>query len=208
VIMAASSAASDDGARPRLLCELAPPHRIVGCNAAWSSLCGYSEKEAIGKSPAILQGPRTDHQAAADFARVLRSTGRATTELLNKAKDGTYFRHRLTAEKIGNCFIAESRVIQPVDALGDDGNHRPSLADNVIALVCVLAVLLAFVAAFSAPAATPVPPPPPPGAVQKIVNVARGVARHLVPTGAFVGLATLANWDVLLLGSAAVVTGL
>jgi len=200
-----------DGAKPRLLCDATG--RIVGVNAAWSALCGYTEKEAVGKTPAMLQGPLTDLTAAKAFARVLRCEGAATATLLNRKKDGSYFRHRLTGEKIGQCFIAESRVLSssPEDSVGNDGNHCPSLVDDVVAVVCVLIVLLAMIAAAFPPYAAiepSLPPAPPPGMVQNVMTAAKGVVRHIVPTGMFVGLATLANWDMFLLGGAALVTGL
>ena len=75
--------------RPILVTEAAPPHRIIGVNAAWTELCGYTEKEAIGKTPAmLLQGDQTDAVAATTFSTLLRRKGKASAVLTNKTKGG------------------------------------------------------------------------------------------------------------------------
>ncbi len=72
--------------------ELDPPGpRIVYVNPAFSRITGYSAEEAIGKTPRILQGPKTD-RAVLDLMLQrlwLRQTFRGET--INYRKDGAEF---------------------------------------------------------------------------------------------------------------------
>jgi len=190
-------------ARPVLICEASPPHRIIGVNEAWRALCGYTDAEAIGNVPAMLQGEKTDLKVAHAFSESLRTTGHATAILTNQNKDGTHFRPRLTGERMGpSCLVAESQVLpdapSSTDAFGDAHPHRPSRSDNVMAIVCVAIVCTALLAALlstlSEPAEAP-PLPPPSGLPAKVGKLFKAA----LPTGAFVGLATLANADLFLL---------
>lgn len=65
-----------------------PGPRIVFVNEAFERLTGYSEPEAIGNTPRMLQGPGTD-RAALDRIRQALVQGRPVREeLLNYTKDG------------------------------------------------------------------------------------------------------------------------
>jgi|Transcript_39221 hypothetical protein len=177
----------------------------------------------------MLQGEKTDLKVAHAFSESLRTTGHATAILTNQKKDGTHFRHRLTGtrarrlntttvvarckrlvpltriagERMGpSCLVAESQVLpdapSSTDAFGDAHPHRPSRSDNVMAIVCVAIVCTALLAALlstlSEPAEAP-PLPPPSGLPAKVGKLFKAA----LPTGAFVGLATLANADLFLL---------
>ncbi len=68
-----------------------PRPRIVFVNEAFTRLSGYAPHEAIGRSPAILQGPDSD---PAEIARMRASLSRGevfTAELINYRKDGVPF---------------------------------------------------------------------------------------------------------------------
>ncbi len=68
-----------------------PRPRIVFVNHAFTRLSGYSADEAVGRSPAILQGPASD---PAEIARMRHSLSRGevfTAELVNYRKDGQPF---------------------------------------------------------------------------------------------------------------------
>jgi PAS domain S-box-containing protein len=68
-----------------------PGYPVVYVNMAFSQLTGYSSEEIIGKSPAILQGPKTD-RAVLDRLNQALSEGRLFHgEAINYRKDGSEF---------------------------------------------------------------------------------------------------------------------
>lgn len=75
-----------------LVTEAEPfPPRIVFANAAFAQMTGYSVDEVIGKTPKLLQGPRTDPSTQAYLRSRLRSWQPARAELVNYRKDGSEF---------------------------------------------------------------------------------------------------------------------
>jgi PAS domain S-box-containing protein len=72
--------------------DLDPPGpSIVYVNPAFEKMTGWSKAEVVGKSPRILQGPKTDRRVFADLRRTLRA-GRAWQALaINYRKDGSEF---------------------------------------------------------------------------------------------------------------------
>ena len=64
---------------------------IVGINAAFSELTGYSEAEALGRNCRFLQGPGTDRAEVARIAEALAERRTARFEVLNYRRDGTPF---------------------------------------------------------------------------------------------------------------------
>jgi len=68
-----------------------PGYPVVYVNKAFSQLTGYSSEEIIGKSPAILQGPKTE-RAVLDRLNQALSEGRLFHgEAINYRKDGSEF---------------------------------------------------------------------------------------------------------------------
>lgn len=68
-----------------------PGPEIVFANPAFTQMTGYSAKELIGKTPRILQGPRTD-RAVLNKLREQLSLGQVFyDEIVNYRKDGTEF---------------------------------------------------------------------------------------------------------------------
>ena len=64
---------------------------IVYVNAAFTALTGYGAEEVIGKTPGILQGPKTDEGVLARLASDL-SAGRVFHgKAINYRKDGSEF---------------------------------------------------------------------------------------------------------------------
>ena len=68
-----------------------PGPRIIYANPAFTAMTGYSNEEVIGKTPRILQGPKTD-RATLDLIRTaLKTHERIFVELINYRKDGSEF---------------------------------------------------------------------------------------------------------------------
>jgi PAS domain S-box-containing protein len=65
--------------------------RILFVNPAFTRLTGYTAAEAVGQSPAILLGPKSDRTAWVDLCASLREGRSYFGETVNYRKDGTYF---------------------------------------------------------------------------------------------------------------------
>jgi len=75
--------------------------RIEWINDAFTRANGYTLAEASGCKPSeLLRGPETDAAAAARFDIELAQQGRATAELINRAKDGRCYWMALEAHAI------------------------------------------------------------------------------------------------------------
>ncbi len=68
-----------------------PGPRIVFVNEAFERLTGYTQAEVLGRSPRILQGPKTDRRELARIREGLESQRAVKAEILNYRKDGTEF---------------------------------------------------------------------------------------------------------------------
>ena len=68
---------------------------VIYVNRATTRLTGYSEEELIGKSLRILQGPKSDQEAAAEMRRAIRDGRSCNVEILNYRKDGQQFWNRV-----------------------------------------------------------------------------------------------------------------
>ncbi|MBK4733988.1 EAL domain-containing protein [Noviherbaspirillum pedocola] len=72
--------------------ELAEPGpRILFVNEAFERITGYAAAEVIGRSPRMLQGPKTDRQQLRRIGEALDHCEPVTAELLNYARDGSTF---------------------------------------------------------------------------------------------------------------------
>jgi PAS domain S-box-containing protein len=73
-------------------CDLdAPGPRIVYVNPAFEDMTGWSRAEAVGRSPRLLQGPKTDLSIFTDLRRTLGAGGTWHGKTINYRKDGTEF---------------------------------------------------------------------------------------------------------------------
>ena len=94
-------------------------HKIVACNAAWRTLCGYGS-EAIGKEPkALLHGELTETSKAKEFVKRLHRDGNSTMTIINYTKKGDCFAQKLSASTVvdsygEHLFLTEGNVV-PVD---------------------------------------------------------------------------------------------
>jgi len=68
-----------------------PGPRIVHVNAAFTRMTGYVPDEVLGRSPRLLQGPRTDLCTIHRLGEALRAWQPVRVEILNYRKDGTEF---------------------------------------------------------------------------------------------------------------------
>lgn len=72
--------------------ELDPPGpKIIFVNPAFTRMTGYTAAEVIGKTPRILQGPRTDKAVLARLRHKLERGELFEGEAVNYRKDGTEF---------------------------------------------------------------------------------------------------------------------
>jgi PAS domain S-box-containing protein len=68
--------------------QLPGPH-IVYVNQAFSRMMGYSPEEVIGKTPRILQGPKTSFDILQSIREALKAWKPVLAELINYHKDGS-----------------------------------------------------------------------------------------------------------------------
>lgn len=80
----------------------APGPKIVFVNDAFCRMTGYRSDEVIGKTPRILQGPKTDRAALDRLKDSLRRWQPALVELLNYRKDGSEFWVEMSLVPVAN----------------------------------------------------------------------------------------------------------
>jgi PAS domain S-box-containing protein len=68
-----------------------PGPRIVFVNPAFEHTTGYTEQEALGRSPRFLQGPKTDRKQLERLREALSRGEGSRTELINYTKSGTQY---------------------------------------------------------------------------------------------------------------------
>ncbi len=68
-----------------------PPPRILFVNDAFVRVTGWAREEVIGRSPLILQGPKTDRGELARIGGALRRGEPAHAELVSYTRDGREF---------------------------------------------------------------------------------------------------------------------
>ena len=68
-----------------------PGPRVVYINKAFQRMTGYSPEDIIGKSPRILQGPKSDRAAIRRMRAAMAAWQPIREELINYRKDGSEF---------------------------------------------------------------------------------------------------------------------
>jgi PAS domain S-box-containing protein len=68
-----------------------PGPRIVYVNKAFTQMTGYSEDDVIGKSPRLLQGPKTDKRELARLSDCMRKWQPCEITIINYKKSGEEF---------------------------------------------------------------------------------------------------------------------
>lgn len=91
---------------------------IVYVNKSFTDLTGYTSEDAIGMTPSILQGPKTDKKTMVRISRAIESKTSVTVELLNYSKEGQEYwvemnLNPIYSESTGEClfFLATQRDI-------------------------------------------------------------------------------------------------
>lgn len=69
----------------------APGPAIVYVNEAFCKLTGYDREELIGKSPVMLQGPKSNHAGFRELSKTLRAGGTGELTTINYKKTGEPF---------------------------------------------------------------------------------------------------------------------
>lgn len=68
-----------------------PGPRILYVNEAFTRITGYTPEEVLGKTPRILQGPKTDRAELRKIREALSRWESITVEVINYRKDGSEF---------------------------------------------------------------------------------------------------------------------
>jgi PAS domain S-box-containing protein len=74
-----------------MITKAEPGYPVVYVNDAFAEITGYSSEEIVGKSPAILQGPKTDPAVLARLNKALSEGKLFHGEAINYRKDGSEF---------------------------------------------------------------------------------------------------------------------
>ncbi|REL29138.1 PAS domain S-box protein [Rhodohalobacter sp. SW132] len=116
---------------------------IVYVNEAFEKMTGYSANEVMGKTPRLLQGPNSDHEALEEMGEKLRRWESVELETINYKKNGDEFWVHLSVTPISNSSgaythwiaiekditLRKSRELQ--QELISDISHIFNEADNV-----------------------------------------------------------------------------
>jgi diguanylate cyclase (GGDEF)-like protein/PAS domain S-box-containing protein len=101
--------------------------KILYVNKAFTKLSGYSKEELIGKTPRILQGPKTDINTLRRIKTPLSSGKELRVELLNYSKDGKEYWLDFAVTPIFN----DKGEIQNFAAIERDVTEQKTLQQNL-----------------------------------------------------------------------------
>jgi len=89
-----------------IIAEAEPPAesdiRILYVNDAYERLTGYTREETLGRTPGLLQGPKTDPAELARIAQRLQNGETFSTTLLNYKKSGEEFWNEMVVAPVTN----------------------------------------------------------------------------------------------------------
>jgi len=105
-----------------------PGPKIIFVNPAFTKMTGYTREEALGKTPRILQGPRTDKAATQNLRETLARGEPAHGETVNYRKDQTEFDVEWDIAPIRN----SKQVITHFVAIQRDISQRKRIEQQLI----------------------------------------------------------------------------
>jgi PAS domain S-box-containing protein len=127
-----------------------PGPRIIYVNQAFTTMTGYTLEEVLGKTPRLLQGPKTDRAVLDQVRSALTNWQSITAELINYHKDGREFWVEFNivpvADKQGhyNHWISVQRDIterkNTEAALRQSEERFRSLIENSLDIITILTV--------------------------------------------------------------------
>mmetsp|Transcript_42138 Transcript_42138/g.98824 ORF Transcript_42138/g.98824 Transcript_42138/m.98824 type:complete len:527 (-) Transcript_42138:112-1692(-) len=84
----------------RVITEAQRPFKIVHVNDSWAMLCGFGQKEVLGNTLNMIQGPATDPNALRDLIQRIQAREEARTMLVNYKKGGFPFLNMLQVQPL------------------------------------------------------------------------------------------------------------
>merc|ERR1712083_1034875 len=119
---------------PKVFTKADPPFEITHTNDAWTTLCGWKEHEAVGRTCAMLHGEKTSRLDKEIIANaVLRLQRSCITGITNYTRSGSQFSNNLVLEPltsggeegrgrithyVGTIFVTEAAALQYAQAAG------------------------------------------------------------------------------------------
>ncbi|TFF37544.1 PAS domain-containing protein [Mucilaginibacter psychrotolerans] len=79
-----------------------PEPRIIYVNNAFTKMTGYTAAEVVGKTPRILQGPKSDRAALARLSAALRKWQSCEITIINYKKNGEEFWINMSVTPVAN----------------------------------------------------------------------------------------------------------
>ena len=124
-----------------------PP--ILYVNPAFTTITGYTLQEVLGKTPRILEGPKTDRAAIAHLREALYRGESATVEVINYRKDGSEFWVEFSVVPVADrqgCYTHWISVQRDItqrkhteEALRQSEERFRSLIENALDIITILA---------------------------------------------------------------------
>jgi PAS domain S-box-containing protein len=125
-----------------------PGPRILYANEAFTRMTGYTLEEVLGKTPRILQGPKTDRAQRNKIRAALSRWEPVTVEVINYRKDGSEFWVEISIVPVANKdgwythWISVQREIterkQAEQALRQSEERFRSLIENALDIITIL----------------------------------------------------------------------
>lgn len=125
-----------------------PGPRILYVNEAFTRITGYRLEEVLGKTPRLLQGPKTDRSELRKVQQALLQWQPITVEVINYRKDGSEFWNEFSIVPVANKagwythWIAVQRDTterkQTEQALRQSEERFRSLIENVLDVITIL----------------------------------------------------------------------
>ena len=104
---------------------------IIFVNKAFERVTQYSEEEILGKSPAILQGPKTEQKVIDDLVETLQQGERWEGETFNYKKDGTPYRVSWSIDQIKDEEGKTTHYVSVQRDITEEYNRRKRLEEII-----------------------------------------------------------------------------